>query len=147
MLVDLVGCLIFLCPMSATPEKPMSATPEKPMSATPEKLSRWHVLAIWALSSMAASALGSIGRILHWESTYVGSPGIDWSPIDELPGTLTMLPFGWCLSVLTPMGWLSLLGLGLMIRHRSVRPLWLSVLASLVFGVFWPPVWTALSGV
>lgn len=111
------------------------------------KLNRKNILLAWFISGGIASILSSLLSLFYWQFTYVQQLNSDWSPISDLFGMLMIMPFGWLMSVMTPAGWMSIVGLCLALYKPSFKPLIVSVIGALVFGLYWPKYFIAIMGV
>jgi hypothetical protein len=118
------------------------------MSGKNESSSRKKVILAWLSLGVACSAISSTASLLYWEFTYVQEPNVRiWSPIDDVVGMFVIMPFGWIIALITPAGWLSIIGLGLSLYKKSFKPLVLSAVGSLLFGVFWPKYFVGIMGI
>ena len=85
--------------------------------------------------------------MLYWDLTYEPEPRVDWRPIDDYLGMLIIMPFGWLISIMTPAAWISLTGLIIALYKISFVPLALSVVGSIIFGLYWPKAFVAMMGI
>ena len=113
----------------------------------PERVTRRRIFAYWLILGVVTSALSALVSMLFWNSNYIPNPNIGWTPIDDLSGMYVVMPLGWLLSVATPAGWLSILGLGLALYKRNLKPLILAAAGSILFGVIWPEIAVGLLGI
>jgi hypothetical protein len=110
-------------------------------------LTRKKVWLYWFLVGVVSSILSSTISMLYWHLTYVPEPNVNWSPINDMIGMFMIMPFGWLMSVITPAGWLSIIGLGLSLYKISVKPLILSAVGSILFGIYWPKFFVGMMGI
>lgn len=75
---------------------------------------------------------------LYWQFTYSPETYSGWKPINELGGMILTIPLGLLISISKPAGWLGLLGLILALYKKTYKPLLLSVVGAIVFGIYWP---------
>ena len=74
-------------------------------------------------------------------------PNVTWTPIDDMIGMFIIMPFGWLISVVTPAGWLSCIGLGLALYKVNLKPLILVVAGGILFGIYWPKYFVGMIGI
>lgn len=98
------------------------------------EVNRDNIVRIWFYVSVISSVLGSVASMLYWELV---APD-DWSFFKDTLGMFMIMPFGWLHSIITPIGWLNLAGLGIAIYKSSFKPLIFSAIASMIFGLFLP---------
>uniref|UniRef100_UPI00197E491E hypothetical protein n=1 Tax=Paraglaciecola marina TaxID=2500157 RepID=UPI00197E491E len=110
-------------------------------------ITRKKVCFYWLLVGTFSSVLASTISMLYWHFTYMPEPNVNWSPINDMLGMFMIMPFGWLMSIITPAGWLSVIGLGLALYKISLKPLILSVLGSLLFGIYWPKFFVGMMGI
>jgi hypothetical protein len=109
---------------------------------------RKNVFLSWLLLGVVCSIISSTASLLYWEFTYVQKPNVRaWSPIDDIVGMFVIMPLGWLISLVTPAGWFSIIGLGLGLYRKSFKPLVLSAIGSVLFGVFWPKYFVGIMGI
>lgn len=111
------------------------------------EVNRKNILLAWLLVGVITSALSSMASMLYWQFTYVEEPNVNWSPINDTLGMFMIMPFGWVMSIITPAGWLSIIGLGLALYKSSFKPLLVSLVGSIIFGLYWPKFFVAMMGV
>lgn len=102
---------------------------------------------MWLLVSLVSSVSFSVASVVYWEITYIPQANESWRPIHDALSMFMMMPFGWLMSAITPLGWLNMLGLGLAFYRSSFKPIVLSGIGAAVFGVFWPKYFVGMMGI
>lgn len=110
-------------------------------------VSRKKIPLYWVVSSLVVTLVVSTISMLYWNYTYVPQPNVDWRPIDDLFGMITILPIGFLFSIALPWGWASTLGMALSLWLSDTRPLLISIISCFVFGLYWPKWYVTLMGV
>ena len=110
-------------------------------------VSRRKISLYWVVSSLLVALVVSTISMLYWNYNYVPEPDFNWRPIDDYFGMITSLPFGFLLSIGLPWGWTSLAGVALSLWLQDVRPLLISIISCVVFGVYWPKSFVAMMGI
>ena len=111
------------------------------------EVNRKNIYLMWLIVSLVSSTSFSLASIVYWEFTHIPQANESWRPINDALSMLMMMPFGWLMSVLTPAGWLNILGLFLAFNRSSFKPLVLSALGFAVFGLFWPKYFVGMMGI
>lgn len=114
------------------------------------KFSKIKLTVLWVIGGYIFSIIGVILSVIYW--SYVNP---DWklNIVSEIIGNSMMLPVGWFFCSIIPMSlpssvmsWISIGAFIWAYKFERMTPLYLSYLACVVFGVFWPMVfWTMMS--
>ena len=110
-------------------------------------VTRKKIWLYWLAVGIVSSILSSTVSMFYWHFTYVLEPNVKWTPMDDVWGMFMIMPFGLLLSVITPAGWLSIIGLVLAVYKVSLKPLILSVLGGILFGIYWPKYFVGMMGI
>lgn len=110
-------------------------------------VNRKKISLYWVSSSVVVALVVSTISMLYWNYTYIPEPNVNWRPIDDFFGMITLLPLGFIFSIAFPWGWASIAGVALSLWLRDIRPLLISVISCFVFGVYWPKWFVAMMGV
>jgi hypothetical protein len=114
-------------------------------------LPRRHRLAFELIGAcVLTSALVSIVTIVIWEQTYFipEAPNMSqWTPLDDLVGTVLFIPFGFLIYWLRPAGWLFWLGFGTSLLARNRLLFAVSIAGSAWFGYLWPAHFHGIIGI
>jgi hypothetical protein len=105
------------------------------------------VVAVWLVGSAAVSIVVAMLSLVYWQITYTPEPNVPWRPIHEFGGMLMLIPVGWMLSIIMPWGWLNLAGLVWALKKGSLKPLLLSAVGTIAFGLFWPLWFVGMMGI
>ncbi len=97
-----------------------------------------HIFLLWAFSNSLICLIISVVSLVFWEITSIQKHSVAWSPIHDWAGVMVLMPVGWFFALFTPIGWLHIIGLTFALVKNSVRPLAISWLSSILFGLFWP---------
>lgn len=111
------------------------------------EVTRKKIWFYWFLVGVAISVLSATASMLYWHLTYEPEPNVNWAPIDDMLSMFITMPFGWLISVITPAGWLSIIGLGFALYKISLKPLVLSAAGAILFGVYWPKYFVGMMGI
>ncbi len=111
------------------------------------KVTRKKVWLYWLLVGVVASVLSATASMIYWHLTYIPEPNVNRTPIDDMLGMYMLMPIGWLISVITPAGWLSIIGLGLALYKISLKPLVLSAAGAILFGIYWPKYFAGIMGI
>jgi uncharacterized membrane protein len=110
-------------------------------------LMKKKIFGIWCLIGIVISVVFSTISMLYWNFTYEPKYQTEWRPINDIVGMYMIMPMGWVISLITPAGWLSVIGLGVALYKRNLKPLIISGLGSLLFALYWPQFFVAMMGV
>ena len=110
------------------------------------EVTRKKIFLYWLLVGVTFSILSASISMLFWHFTYEPEPNVKVL-INDMIGMFTIMPLGWLIYLLTPAGWLSVLGLVLGLYTKSLKPLILSALGSILFGIYWPEHFVAIMGI
>jgi hypothetical protein len=69
------------------------------------------------------------------------------SLLKDIYEMLIINPIGFLLSLLTPVGWVMIFGLGYALIIKSYKPLLISAVGAAIFGYYWPLVFWAVMSV
>lgn len=104
----------------------------------------------WVAGGFISSVLGVIPAVIYWSYA-----NLDWKLdiVGEIMASSLMLPIGWLFCAIIPMSFpssiMSWVSIGAFIwacKKKKITPLYLSYIACLVFGIFWPMAfWTMMS--
>jgi hypothetical protein len=83
----------------------------------------------------------------YWQLTYQSEPGVAWQPIDDLLGMIMIMPFGMVIFLVVPWSWLNLSGLAFSLYRIDFKPLLLSIIGAIAFGIYWPEAFVAMMGI
>ncbi|WP_432459740.1 hypothetical protein [Agarivorans sp. QJM3NY_25] len=113
--------------------------------------SKTKLTLFWVAGGFVSSVLGVIPAVIYW--SYVNQ---DWKLdiVGEIMASSIMLPVGWIFCAIIPMSfpstlmsWVSIGAFILACRKQEIAPLYLSYVAFLVFGIFWPMAFWAMMSV
>jgi len=104
----------------------------------------------WVLGGLASSIAGVVPSVIYWSNTH---PEWKLDVLGEIMASSIMLPIGWFFCAIIPMSfpssamsWVSIGAFVWACKVRRVTPLYISYIACLVFGAFWPKAfWTMMS--
>lgn len=111
------------------------------------RVNRKKVFLYWVFSSLIVSLVMSIISMFYWDYTYIPEPDVNWRPIDDMLGMITVLPFGFLFSIAMPWGWSNIFGVALSLWLRDLRMLLISVTSCVIFGIYWPKLFVAMMGI
>ncbi|MEM8913296.1 MAG: hypothetical protein AAGC97_16135 [Planctomycetota bacterium] len=88
--------------------------------------------------------------IVIWERTYVipDVPNMSqWTPLDDIVGTVLIIPLGFFVYLFHPAGWLFWLGFGLALLMKQRSLFLFPIAASIWFGCLWPAHYHGVMGI
>jgi len=111
------------------------------------EVTRKKIWIYWLLVCVVSLVISATVSMIYLHLTYVPEPGVNWKPIDDMLGMFMVMPFGWLISVITPAGWLGIIGLGLSLYKISLKPLAISAAGGVLFGIYWPKYFIGIMGI
>lgn len=113
-------------------------------------ISRPRLAGLCIAIGTGVSVLFCIGTTIVWDlqARQAGSISTyNWSPIDDLPSIICLLPFGLLMHSVFPFGWMFWLGFAATVRAQNPRWLMLCALGAMLFGMYWPKQCVGMLGI
>ena len=111
------------------------------------KIGRWRTILLWILAIIVPSTIASVVFMLLFPENYIYPASTDLRLITDFNDVLLMMPLGWMLNFILPTGWIAILMLLIALYWQRKWPIYVVILVSFIYGLFWPVWFTGFMGI
>ncbi len=101
-------------------------------------MARKKIIFIWLSGSLVLMLITSCISMVVWNVSYQQEANIDWKPINQIIGMISLVPVGWLFSFMTLFGWVNIVFMCAGVYTRLPYLLIGSAIATILTGIWWP---------
>lgn len=108
-----------------------------------EKITRARILLECMLVMIALFIVTTFASLMYLQFSYIPEPNVDWEPVKDFKGILTLMPVGIIFHLFIPWGWPCWIGLILSLYYKKRVFYAISAFGAVTFGISWPKLFWA----
>ncbi len=113
-------------------------TIQRGLNVMSRSMARKKIIFIWLSGSLVLMLITSCISMVVWNFSYQQEANIDWKPINQIIGMISLVPVGWLFSFMTLFGWVNIVFMCAGVYTRLPYLLIGSAIATILTGIWWP---------